>query len=354
MSNTLGIDIAYEALKIAGLKRSGKRFDLIGLNYSSIPKDSWSADELKNKEEIAKILKDSLRTAKPGSISGKKAMIALPEIVVFSSFFAIPPGLSKKDLQESLPFEIAEKLSLDIEDYIIDFEISNSLCQPAVESKNLKPEAKDEKEPKETKQKIEAEPKNIATGPIKQPTVLAVAAKKTLIESIIEFCELAGVELAGIDIKASAIARSLIPNPDEKMRLIIDLGANTTGITVTEGISPRLISSIPIGTKSYLQDKESVNSQFKEQISPVFDEFVHITKFFENRICPGAKITELLLIGGGSTVKTVVEVFTQETGLNTIVADPFTKINTHKFPIPWDLAHKYADCIGLAMRGIDD
>ena len=56
MSNTLGIDIAYEALKIAGLKRSGKRFDLIGLNYSSIPKDSWSADELKNKEEIAKIL----------------------------------------------------------------------------------------------------------------------------------------------------------------------------------------------------------------------------------------------------------------------------------------------------------
>jgi Tfp pilus assembly PilM family ATPase len=356
MTNTVGIDIAFEAVKVAGLKLTGKSYQLVGLNYTPSPKDCWTSEELKNRDELAKIIQDSLRTAKPNGIPGHHAMVALPESVVYSSFFALP-NIPKKDLAQALPFEIADRMSINPDEYIIDYEITKSYCQPTMIATSLKSGANKEKaETKEAVPDKKDQETELAANQIandgRATTVLAVAAKKTLVDSIIELCDLAKLELAGIDIKAASIARALISGNDGKMRIVVDLGANTTGVTVAEGHSPRLISSIPIGTESYLTEGSDDLSKFRQTGAPIFDELVHVTKFFENRICPGAKIENIVITGGGSNVASIADFFQKETGLKAVIGDAFSQVDTHHFPIPEKMAHKFADAIGLAMRKI--
>ena len=85
----------------------------------------------------------------------------------------------------------------------------------------------------------------------------------------------------------------------------------------------------------------------------MFDELVHVTKFFENRVCPGLKIGGLIISGTGASIPNVVEVFQKETGLPTTLAEPFKNVDTHRFPVPVELSHTFADAIGLAMRNYE-
>lgn len=127
-----GVDIGFDSIKVVGLQHRGRSFRLVGLNHATISPGSWDASELKNREEIAKTLATLMRTSKPAGISTKKITLALPESVIFSGTFAVPL-LPPKELAQAVPFEIAEKLSINLEEYHIDYEYTNSSCQPILE-----------------------------------------------------------------------------------------------------------------------------------------------------------------------------------------------------------------------------
>lgn len=345
----IGIDIAYGALKITALEHKGNGFRLVGLSYGIIPKDSWTDSELKNQDEIIPVLKKCLEEAKPHRINSNLAMIALPEAAIFSTVFNIP-NLKQKELEDALPFEIASKLSVNLEDYVIDYETSSSACQPVVaETEEPKQDIK-EKDSKATKKEVEAVPDHVTAG--EHYAVFAVATKKALVNSLTEFCQKAGLKLVGVDIKSDCIVRSLISGRDEEMRMVVDLGASATGITVAEGQSTRLISAIPVGTQSYSPKSPNALELFNKESGPIFDEVIHVTKFYQNRVCPGKKITQLVLAGGGSDIPGIAAVFEKETGLPAVIGEAFHQVDTHKFPIPREFGHKFADSVGLAMRKI--
>lgn len=345
MSTTVGIDIAYDKIKLIGLAKSGSRFRLVGMNVVPIPANSWTTDELKNQEEIAKVLVEALISAKPHPIKAKNAMVALPESVVFSGTFSVPT-LSAKELDQALPFQIAEKLSINLDDYYVDYEISAGSCQPLAEGEHRvsPPDGHKEKGAKKTGK---AEPK---ITPVTETAVFAVAAKKTLVQSIIELCELAKLELAGIDIKPGAIARSIAGPKDKTTRIIIDLGASSTVMIVAAGQSTHLTSSIPIGTVAFAEQADGLG-KFQAASGPIFDELVHVTKFYENRICPSEKIKEIVLTGGGANIKGIEEFFGKQTGLPVKFGAPFARVDRAHYPLDASLEQRFADAVGLAMRG---
>lgn len=349
----IGIDIAYGALKVTALEHRGSRYRLAGMSYGVIPKNSWTADELKNQDEISQTLKKCLEQAKPHSIKSNIAMIALPEAAVFTTVFNVPE-LNHKELEMALPFEIADKLSVNLDDYIIDYETSSSVCQPVVEAASIK--TAEEKSEKKTKEKAKDEPLQETEAKVTDGAhyaVFAVATKRTLVQSVEDFCKKCGLVLAGVDIKSDCIVRSLIHNDDRTMRLIVDLGASTTGLTVAEGMSTRLLSSIPLGTTLYDPKSSDALEKFKKESGPIFDEIMHVTKFYQNRVCPGQKISEIILSGGGSDIDGIKEVVAEKTALPTSVGEAFSKVDTHRFPVPREYGHKFADSVGLAMRKVD-
>ena len=319
------------------------------MNIAPIPEDSWTTDELKNQEEIAKVLVEALGGAKPHPISAKNAMFALPESVIFTGTFSVPT-LSAKELAQALPFQVAEKLSINLEDYFVDYEISSSRCTPLKDGEHRvsPPEDKTKKTTAKAGPKPDLPPNE---GAKTETAVFAVAAKKTLVHSIIDLCHLAKLELAGIDIKPGAIARSIVSTKDLLMRLIIDLGASSTVVIVSEGQSPHLTSSIPIGTMAFAEQPDGLD-QFKLVAGPIFDELVHVTKFYENRICPGQKVSEIILTGGGANIKGIDQLFSQQTGLPTKLGHPFGQVEAPNYPIKRELELRFADAVGLAMRSI--
>lgn len=344
--NTVGIDIGTGLVKVAGLSRSGSIYHLRGLNTADIPDNSWGTDELKNIEEIAKVIKSALSGARPFAINGHLAMIALPETVAFSGLFEVPK-LPTKQLTQALPFEIAEKLSINVDDYLIDYELlaSQTKCQ-------LTKERPSDKVTKKTTDIVAEKGQPKISDPNTTQLVFAVAAKHSLIDSVIELAKQAGLEIAGIDIKPSAIIRSLLPQNDTKIRLIIDLGGGTICLAVAEGNQLRLTSTVPSGIKAMVSDSDTSLANLRQKISPIFDELLHVTKYFENRICPGTKIEEIILCGSGANIPGIDQIFHKETGMTVRLGNPLKSIDVSRIKISDEIGRTYADAIGLAMRGV--
>ncbi len=348
MANLIaGIDIGFESLKVVGLQQTGKGFRLEGMNTSPLPANSWMANQLRYRDEISQILTQTLRSAKPSAIDAKHVMVALPESVIFSGTFAMEP-LAKKELEQALPFEIAEKLSINVEDYYIDYEIADGSCRPG-QKPQPEPDATKLRSDGPVSSKVATRPPAIAAQAL---TVFAVAAKKSLVESVVDLCKATGLSLGGIDVKPGAAVRSAVTSNDQIARLVVDLGASASVMSVAEGNSLRLTTTTPIGTKLYDQSSIDANRR-REILTPVFDELVHVSKYFENRVCPGLSIKQIVLCGGGSNVEGIASVFQRETGLPTVLADPFSQVDTHHYPIKPELSRIYTIAIGLAMRGIE-
>lgn len=337
---TVGLDIGFDTLKLAGLERQGQGFRLVGFNSAKIPPGSWQADQLGNLPELAKVIEVTMRTAKPHGINTKHAVIAMPESVIFSGAFTMPI-MAEKELRKAIPFEAAEKLSINLEEYQLDFETSSIACQLS-HTLRAPTESNNAKEPAKEKPLT-----------IDKPAVLvfAVAAKRTLINSVVDLCKEAHLEPKGLDIKPGGIVRAMAPVNDHKARLVVDLGASAIGTFVVEGQALRLISTVPIGFRQIQGDQmlDAVPAGAAEKLSPIFDEIVHLTKFFENRVCAGTKIAEIILSGGGSNLPGIEKLFQQETGFKTSLGNPLERVDTHHFPIPPNIARTFADAIGLAM-----
>ncbi len=339
MSRVVGIDIGYETLKAISLEKDGKKWQLGGMNVAPIPAGSWQTDSLLNQEAIAHAMKDALRLAKPSPIKDRAATIALPESVIFSGTFSMPT-LSSKELKQAVPFELVNKLSLNLEDFNYDYEIIKTKCHPIDQLVPISSaETKDDIKKPETARPKPNEP---------QLTVFAVAAKKTLIQSVIDLFKKAELELVAIDIKPGAIARAIIKGNDDKARAIIDLGAGSAGASIVEGKGIRVTSTIPWGVKNLFERNYSPE-ELQKEFSPVFDELVHITKFFENRVCPQVRIEQIILSGSGANLVGVAEVFQRETGLPTVLGEPFARVDSRHYPLGLELGHTFADAVGLAM-----
>lgn len=338
MSTVIGIDIGYDTLKLAGLIRRGSGFHLVGLVSANIPANSWTKEELKNREEIAEVIHTARRNAKPKAIEGNQAMIALPETGSYTGTL-IFPKLNPSQLEQVLPLEIAERFAINLEEYYVDYESVSSNCQP-VDTEEIPAKGAGKND------------KTITAAAKKQISVFAVAARISLVQSVLDLGKLAGLEIAGIDIKPAAIVRSLVGENDNTARLVVDLGISATGLMVAEGQSLRMTTTVPIGTRNLADGTDAVGKNLKERASPIFDELIHVTKYFENRLCVGGKIKSIILTGGGSNIEGIVDLFHQETGLTTKLGNPTERVNLHGFPIPSDLGRTYTDAIGLAMRPI--
>lgn len=312
------------------------------MHLGNIPPGSWKIDKIENIDEIAKVINEALRVAKPHPITSRKAMFALPESVIFSATLTMP-DLPPSELEKALPFELAEHLSINPEEYHIDYEKISGKCMPIDQATATKISS-------EEGAKASQEPVKGATPTTPIIALFAVATKKTLVNSIVELCQKANLELSGIDIKPGAIIRSVMPASDQKARIVVDMGVGGTGASVAEGQSLRVTSTVPWGTHTIAQTITAEVPDLRERLAPVFDELVHITKFFENRVCPGLKIEQLIISGTGAGIPGVAEVFQKETGLPTALAEPFKNVDNHHFPIPVELTHTFADAIGLAMR----
>jgi type IV pilus assembly protein PilM len=170
--------------------------------------------------------------------------------------------------------------------------------------------------------------------------LLVVAARTSMLSSLVEAVKAAGLKPDGIDLSAFALVRVLggsagTIDADEPARAIVHLGGVTN---LAIAVDDLCLFTRPLQTA--WEDDESVVQSVAEEIRLSLD-------FYAGS--PDARpIESVILAGPGAEDDNVREALQQRTGLEVSIGDPLGPLGTHTVP-SLDDPFRYTVAAGLAM-----
>lgn len=333
----IGLDIGYRTIKVAAVKKQGKKFNLTAFSEGEIPPSSLQKNGIKDKNKITLSLKTALSKAKPKPISEDLLSGTLPESLVFTKILAVPK-LSEEELQKAVPFEAAETLPVSKEEVYLDWHILGPAAQA---------------------EKVE---------------VLVIASPKTLVDDYLEVISQAGLKLLTLESKPISISRAIISPSDTVGMAIVDIGVTSSSISIYDSETVRLTGTVASGSETinklfaqegilkieevenFKRQKGFSQANLKEKeilttaLSPVVQEVQNSIKYYHNRLKAQGKIGKIKLCGGGAGLPGISEFFQKQTGIESEMGDPTVHLSGGKELIPKEEILKYTVAIGAALR----
>lgn len=332
----VGIDIGTKNIKVIELVRSGSSWQLKAsgaVGYNGVSPDKAQTDEELN--IISGVLKKVIDQIK---ISSKDINLSLPESLVFTRVIKFPI-LSDEEVAAAVKWEAEQYIPIPTSEAVIQYSILN---------------------------------RNEATS---QTSVLLVAAPKSTVEKYVKVVRIAGLTPIFAETELTAMARSL--SPDKGISLLLDLGSSATDMSIIKDTKVVFTRSIPVAGEAFtravsqglgIEPKQAeeykktyglaanqLEGKVRQALEPVFrmviDEIKKAIHFYQSEE-KGDTPTSVIITGGASTMPDIVPYLTENLGIETIVGNPFAKINldpeTLKNLIPYSSI--YAAAVGLAMR----
>lgn len=371
---TFGLDIGYDTLKVVQLKGKKHHLSLHAFNTVPIPPNSLTRTEIKESAKIAKSLRQALNEAKPHRIDASYAISAIPESFVFSKIVTLPQ-MKPADLEKTIAFEASEIFPIPLEEVYLDWQIlghTNLPPTPIAAAHTPAP-----KKPVDIAPHKPAKPANKPTHP---PTtnasmeVLVIAAPRKLVQSYQALLKEAGLELAILETKPIAVARSLMLPNDKSGFLFLDIGAEASSISIIDDGILRFTGTAATGGQTIIkaisesqnlpteqieqmlkssqmtQANEQQYQALKQAVSPIADEVNHAIRFYYNRIQTEGRINTLRLAGGGANFTAINEIITEQTGCKTETGNPL--INIQHIPKQTSASDilPYTVALGSALR----
>lgn len=333
-NNYLGIDIGTSGIKIVELKKEGSGVKLLTYGFSENDKQTEQNDTAKIAAVINKICSEA-------GTASRSAVAALPTFSVFSSIINLGE-IDKKDIPSAVNWEAKKVIPLPLEEMVLDWRrIDNN------ESNNIK--------------------------------VLLTSAPKTLIKKYMDIFKKAQINLLSLETETFALIRSLIGN-DKSSIMIVEMGANTTDISIVDQSVPILNRSIDIGgftiTRaisnnlnigleraeqfkydmgiSALNSREDVIPKtIIETISIIVNEIKYSLSLFQSK--NNKKVEKIILSGGSAMLVNFAGYLSKVLNINVIVGNPWARIS---YPADLklvldEIGPRMSVAVGLAMRQIE-
>ena len=336
----LGIDIGSTNIKIVELQKDGKQAKLLTYGFSeniTTIRSDWQSDSVYAAKIINKICNQA-------HIKSKNAIAALPTFSVFTSIINLT-NVDTKNLAAAVSWEAKKVIPLPLEEMILDWKII--------------------KEPVKT--------------PSNNVKVLLTGAPQVLVKKYIDIFKAAQINLLSLETETFSLIRSLLGNNTSTM-MIVELGANTTDISIVDNSLPVLNRSIDVGgdtiTKAianHLGIGIERAEQFKydlgvglidsqedivpkiiiETISPILNEIKYAINLYQNK--SNKKTEKIILSGGSSLLPNLVNYISQTLNINVIIGDPWARIAYPEDlrPLLHEIGPSMSVAIGLAMREIE-
>ena len=331
----VGIDIGYDSVKVIALKKNHGAI-LKSANIVMIPYDKSLEQKQANLTKISQTIQTALKTAKP-KISEKTAVSGLPESKVFTKVIQVPK-MTDEELETALPYEAARHIPLPQNEIYLDW-------------------------------------KNLGEGAKDTLDILIVAAPKFLVENYLSLFKQIGIELIALETKPIAASRAIIKKDEKQTILILDIGAEATGISIFDSESIKFTYTIPHGgntlTKniaSTLKISEEQAEKFKREVgfkkdshpeiikamepimNDIIEEINNAIKYYESRTTPRREIAEIRICGGGALTPKIADYVHQNVGKKTIIANPFINLNPGGPSLPQEQILRLTTAVGLALR----
>jgi len=340
--DVVGLDIGTNSIKVVQLRKKGKLTNLVGYGQVDLPDNYIIEGIISETEKTAKLLKEILNKPPWGKITATRVNMSLSESKVFTRILTLP-HTDEKSRNDAVIWEANQIVPMAVSDLYIDWQL--------IGPNNEDPKTDD---------------------------IIFAAAPKSIVNSYIQLIGLAGLEVMGIEINLSAVARAVVSNKDmNETVLIVDLGRKSTSAAIFDKYI-RVTGSILTGGDNLTQkianvlkidkteaenlklkkdDKEAikVREAIDTELTEITREIDRMIKYYYEKINKENTVTKILLCGGTASLPGLAEYFTEKLDIPAIVGNPWSNISVYPIkPVPKDEAPLYTNAIGLALVGLED
>ncbi len=346
--NVIGLDIGTSSIKLAQLKETKKGTQLVSFDSIMLPPDTIRDGQVMHAPQLSERIQELFSLNK---LRYRKAAVSLSGHSVIIKKISLPE-MTNEELEDSIQWEAEQYIPFDIKDVFVDAEIINP---------------------------------NAGQG---QMDVLLVAAKKAIIEEMLDVVRDARVEPLVVDVDAFALFNAFelnYPVPTDETVALINVGAATININVVADGLSTFTRDITVGGN---QLTEEISKQFAVpweeaehmktssettlSMSGVLREVQRISeRVSENLVSEiqrsldffaatsmNANITSIYLSGGAALQSGLIEGLERRLGAQVKALNPFNNliIDPKKFDLSslQRLAPVAAIAVGLARRARDE
>jgi type IV pilus assembly protein PilM len=337
----IGLDVGSTAVRAAEVT-SSDRPSLVRAAQVGLPSGAVENGEIRDPAAVAEALRELWRK---GGFRSKQVYMGVgnQRVVVRE---VVLPWLPEKELKESLPYQVQEFIPIPVEDAVLDFDVL---------------------------EEFEHEGGRMLR-------VLLVAAQRNMVDAVLGAAHQAKLDPVGLDLVPFALVRS-VGEPDGHVfdgggeEALVDVGAEITSIVVHDHGVPRFVRILPTGGNDITQavaralsvpHEEAEMLKVGEQVESVasvedarrvaygraatfVDEIRSSLEFYAAQT-PGARVTRVLVTGGGSNLGGFPELLQERLGIIVEPGRPFEKVEPGT-----DTAREaealLAVAIGLAIPG---
>ncbi len=341
----VGVDIGSSSIKAVELQGKNGEFQLVSLGYEGLQPDSVVDGQIMELNAVSSAIgtifsEHKIKTSKVAAgVNGHSVIVK--NIVL--------PQMTDDELQESFAWHAEEHIPFDISDVNLDYHVTDST-----------PEA---------------------------IHVLLAACKRDKVANLKQAIQLAGKQPAVIDVDAFALQNcyelNYDPQPGQVVALL-NIGASTTNINILNGNRSVFTRDATFGGNQYtslLQKELGLTFDQADQvkrgmplpenlehrdIQPILDtvsdilalEIQKTMDFYRATVEDGGEaVQQILVSGGGSKLKGLVEFLASRFEVAVEVFNPFRKIRVDSRGFDPDymreVVPEMAIAVGLALRGVD-
>jgi type IV pilus assembly protein PilM len=346
----IGVDIGSTGVRAAELSMRSVPPQLVRVAQVPMPEGAVSNGEIRDPDLVADALKELWAA---GKFRSREVILGVANQRVVVREVSLP-WLTDKELRESLPFQVQEFVPIPVEEAVLDFHVL---------------------------EEFEREGRRMIR-------ILLVAAQKGMIQQIVHSAEVAKLRPVGLDLVPFAIVRSVgsiegsgLAESGVGDEAIVDIGADITSICVHAWGVPRFVRILPSGGREVTQavaraidvgenEAELIKRNGRGEVGP--DKYEQATQaavsraasfaddirssldFYQSQM-PGAKISRVLLTGGGSKLDGLQRMLVDRLPADVAEGHPF-----HRVSPALDLSDEaraeaeplLAVAVGLALPGV--
>ncbi|MFV0633505.1 type IV pilus assembly protein PilM [Demequina sp.] len=350
-TKTVAIDVGATAIRVAEVELKGGGDPRVGAVLHAyaerpMPAGVMRDGSIEEPGAFAQVVKEVVSAAKP---SGKKVVIAVghPSVIVRE---VDVPSQDMEKVRQSLAFHVQDSLPMAVDEALLDFHPTSEVETPQ--------------------------------GPFLRG--LLVASPKELVRGLLTGLNTTGVQPIAVDHSAFALWRAGCRGELVGANIaLVDVGAVTTTIAVSQSGATRLVRVLPQGgqdaTKAIANaykgssvDAEAVkrhvgmnaaaaNPEHRAAAEAVSHAMGPLIESIRNTLVyyagnnPGAAVERIVLTGGGAYLSGFGQALSSATRLAVMIGDPFAGLAMSKGVNPDGFRGREAELatvVGMAMVGV--
>lgn len=349
-ATAIGLDIGSHTVKAVEIARKSrdKGFDFRSFGQAPLQAEAIVQGAFLNSTAIVEAIREAVAQ---GRIRGKDVAASVSGHSVIVKRVHLPQ-MTREELEGQIQWEAEQYIPFDVNEVNLDFQI------------------------------LQANPEE------GQMDVLLVAAKKDLIDDYVQVITEAGLNPVAIDVAAFAVQNAFELNYEQdpaRVTALVNIGAQVVNINVIRGGIPAFTRDIMTGGSHYTEEiqkalsisfdeaeriklgdpregtavqdviPQEVEQAMRSVSDTVIGEISRSLDFF-TATAGDARISRVLLSGGGARIAGFVSAFKARTGIDTEIMNPLAHMISGKGFDPDHLqaiAPSLAVGIGLATRRVE-